>query len=289
MRGHMGCGFVPDVSYPGDHSPGQNGNASDWPYLAEPSSRFEYGIGSEIDLERNFFISIGWPLHVIAELEMQARNASVGLVHTAIASGCSRPRSFTRNCRTCSPSRMARRLTACIPAAPSQAWLLIERPVPLAAEDAPVVALNGQNFSIPRLIALSQQLGKKRQYLKLITRQELINSVTQSYGRVMVARAVAGLMKAHPEWSAKTGLAAWQVNLRWDRHWPGLGGLDRGTQDGGGVLRLASLAVLSACDRIAIRRRAELGLPQGRGGKAAAFERCRIAPLHRVCAAFQGG
>jgi hypothetical protein len=99
-----------------------------------------------------------------------------------------------------------------LPAAPSQAWLLIERPEPLAAEDASVVALNGQNFSIARLIALSQQLGQKRQHLKLITRQELIDSVTHSYGRVMVGRAVAGLMKARPDWSAKTGLAAWQVH-----------------------------------------------------------------------------
>ena len=75
-----------------------------------------------------------------------------------------------------------------------------------------VVALNGQNFSISRLIALSQQLGQKRQHLKLITRQELIDSVTHSYGRVLVGRAVAGLMKARPDWSAKTGLAAWQVH-----------------------------------------------------------------------------
>ena len=214
MRGRMGYGFVPDGSYRGDHSPGQNGNASDWPYLAEPASRFEYGIGSEIDLERNFFISIGWPLHVVAELEMQARSASVGLVHTAIASGMLKASEFYEKLSHMlsfadgqAPYRVH------LPAAPSQAWLLIERPVPLAAEDAPVVALNGQNFSISRLIALSQQLGKKRQYLKLITRQELINSVTQSYGRVMVARAVAGLMKRHPDWSAKTGLAAWQVNL----------------------------------------------------------------------------
>lgn len=209
----MGRGYFPDATNRGDHRPGQNGNASDWPYLGEPASRFEFDIGSEIDLERNFFLSIGWPLHVIADLELQARKAKVGLIHTAIASGTlkaselydwlSRMLSFAGGQ---TPYRVH------LPAAPSQAWLLIERPEPLAAEDAPVVALNGQNFSISRLIALSRQLGQKRQHLKLITRQELIDSVTHSYGRVLVGRAVAGLMKARPDWSAKTGLAAWQVH-----------------------------------------------------------------------------
>ena len=213
MRGHMGRGFFPDASYPGNHSPGQNGNARDWLNLAEPAARFEHDIGREIDLERNFFRSIGWPLHVIADLELQARKAKVGLIHTAIASGrlkaselyewLSRMLSFAGGQ---TPYRVH------LPAAPSQAWLLIERPEPLAAEDASFVALNGQNFSISRLIALSQQLGQKRQHLKLITRQELIDSVTHSYGRVLVGRAVAGLMKARPDWSAKTGLAAWQVH-----------------------------------------------------------------------------
>ena len=209
----MGQGFFPDATNRGDHRPGQNGNASDWPYLAEPASRFEHDIGSEIDLERNFFLSIGWPLHVIADLEMRARNANVGLIQTAIASGMlkaselydwlSRLLSFAGGQ---TPYRVH------LPSAPSQAWLLIERPEPLAAENAPVVALNGQNFSISRLIELSRQLGQKRQHLKLITRQELIDSVTQSYGRVLVGRAVAGLMKARPDWSAKTGLAAWQIH-----------------------------------------------------------------------------
>jgi hypothetical protein len=209
----MGQGFFPDATNRGDHRPGQNGNASDWRYLAEPASRFEHDIGSEIDLERNFFLSIGWPLHVIADMELQARKAKVGLIHTAIASGrlkaselydwLSRMLAFAGGQ---TPYRVH------LPSAPSQAWLLIERPEPLAAEDAPIVALNGQNFSISRLISLSRQLGQKRQHLKLITRQELIDSVTHSYGRVLVGRAVGGLMKARPDWSAKTGLAAWQVH-----------------------------------------------------------------------------
>ncbi len=213
MRGHIGRGFVPDSWYSGEHSSGQNGNASGWPCLAEPTSRFEHDIGCEIDLERNFFLSIGWPLPVIEELDRQARKAQVGLIDTAIASGRLRPSEFYDwLSRTLSLADGRAPYRVHLPAAPSQAWLLLERPVVLAAEDEPVVALNGQSFSISRLIELAQQLGRQRQHLRLITRQELIDSVTKSYGRVLVRRAIGGLMKDRPEWSAKTGLAAWQVH-----------------------------------------------------------------------------
>jgi cellulose synthase/poly-beta-1,6-N-acetylglucosamine synthase-like glycosyltransferase len=213
MRGHTGRGFIPDSWYSGEHSSGQNGNASGWPYLAEPSSQFEHDIGSEIDLERNFFLSIGWPLPVIEELDKQARQAKVGLIETAIASGRLRPSEFydwLSRALSLADGRAPCRVH--LPAAPSQAWLLLERPVALAADDEPVIALNGQSFSISRLIGLARQLGRQRQHLRLITRQELINSVTQSYGRVLVRRAIGGLMQARPDWSAKTGLAAWQVH-----------------------------------------------------------------------------
>jgi hypothetical protein len=98
-----------------------------------------------------------------------------------------------------------------LPAAPAKAWFLLERPVPLPSGEAGVVALNGQSFSTHQLIALSQKLGAKSRHLKIMTRQELIDSLTRSYGRVLVRRAVAGLMKARPEWSAKAGLALWQI------------------------------------------------------------------------------
>jgi glycosyltransferase XagB len=219
MRGHMGVEYVRDVLRSGDHSSVQNSNARDWPHLAGAPAEFRHGIGEEIELERKFFHFIGWPPDIVSELERQARAAGVGLVQTAIASGRLKASDFYESLSRWlafadghAPYRVH------LPGSPSQAWLLIERPVPIPAEDIQVVAVNGQSFSISRLMALSEQLGDKRQHLKLITRQELIDSVTQSYGPALVGRAVEGLMKEHPGWSAKTGLAAWQV------HWSAIAG-----------------------------------------------------------------
>ncbi len=208
----MSLECIPLHPFTGDHKPGQNGNASDW--------RSEEALGlspalakaADIEFERNFFLSLGWPAYLIQELEAEARNAKVGLIQAAIASGALNAAEFY--------GRLSRMLSFAggqapyrvhLPAAPSKAWLLIERPVPIAAAGAGLVALNGQSFSINKLIALSEKLGTNSRHLKLITRQELIDSVTHTYGRVLVGRAVAGLMKARPEWSAKTGLAAWQI------------------------------------------------------------------------------
>jgi glycosyltransferase XagB len=74
-----------------------------------------------------------------------------------------------------------------------------------------MVALNAQSFPIRRLIALSRELGRKSRHLRLMTRQDLIHALTRSYGRVLVGRAAAGLMKARPDWSAKAGLSPWQL------------------------------------------------------------------------------
>jgi len=208
----MSLEYVPVHTSLGDHSAGQNGNASEWRSSNGPQPQPDPQKSPDIDFERNFFLSMGWPAHLIQELERQAVNAGVGLIQAAIASGMLKASEFY--------GRLSRMLSFAgghepyrvhLPAAPSEAWLLIERPVPLAAEGAAAVALNGQSFSIPRLIALSEKLGEKSRHLKLITRQEFIDSVTRSYGRVLVGRAVAGLMKARPEWSAKTGPASWQV------------------------------------------------------------------------------
>ena len=166
-----------------------------------------------INSERSLFLALGYPVALVHILEAEARKAQVGLVQTAIACGALKPAEFYGKLSQMlafagesGPYRVH------FPGAPLQAWLLLERPMPLAADGEAAVAVNAQNLPIQTLIALSQKLpSTKARHLKLITRQELINSVTRSHGRVLVQRAVAGLMKARPEWSAKTGLAAWQA------------------------------------------------------------------------------
>ena len=106
---------------------------------------------------------------------MQAREARVNLLQTAIASGVykagdvyehlSRKLALAHGGAPC-------RLRLASP--PDQAWTLLEKPVPLAAQEEDVVALNGQTFSMQTLVTLAVKLGEKRKRLKLVTRQELI-------------------------------------------------------------------------------------------------------------------
>ena len=164
------------------------------------------------DFESAVLRSLRCPPNVIRKLELHAREANVGLIQAAIASGVYRAGDVYEH--------LARKLsladggTPCrlhLPSAPDRAWMLLEKPVPLAAHGEDVVALNGQTSSMQTLVTLAVKLGEKRKRLKLVTRQELIDLVTRTHGRVLVRRAVAELMKAHPDWSAKTGLASWQV------------------------------------------------------------------------------
>jgi glycosyltransferase XagB len=195
------------LSPQGDHKPGQIGSASD------SATEARNGVaGHDIDFERDFLLSLGWPVNLVCEFELEARNAKVSLIQAAIAAGVLNASDFY--------DRLSRMLSFAggnapyrvrLPSAPSEAWLLIEHPVPLAADEPGMVALNGQTFSLNTLMALSAKLGDKRRRLRLLTRQELIDGVTKSYGRVLVERAVAGLIDARPDWSAKTGLALWQV------------------------------------------------------------------------------
>jgi glycosyltransferase XagB len=194
-----------------DNKPSQNGNASGARYGDGPALPPSHTEGADLAFERNFFLSLGWPLQVVQDLEHEARAAQVGLIQTAIASGALNAADFyDRLSRTLSFANGRAPYRVHLPAAPSAAWLFLEQPVPLPAEGAGVVAVNGQSFPIQRLVALSQKLGAKSRHLKLVTRQELIDAVSRSYGRVLVARAIAGLLRARPDWSAKTGLAPWQ-------------------------------------------------------------------------------
>jgi glycosyltransferase XagB len=204
--------FVPPGPFSRDHIPTQSGKASDRRPESKTVQTDSFANGSDIEFEWNFFLSLGWPPAAIRELEAQAHDANAGLIQTAIASGALKASAvYDRLSRMLSFASGGAPYRVHLPAAPSKAWLLLERPVPLAFEGGGVVALNGQSSSIQKLIALSRKLGAKSQHLKIMTRQDLIDSLTRSYGRVLVGRAVAGLVKTRPEWSAKTGLTLWQI------------------------------------------------------------------------------
>ncbi len=163
-------------------------------------------------MERAVLHALGAPPGVLRELEAGARQAKVGLLDAAIASGVVKASDvFDRLSELFSFSGGAAPYRVRLPSAPDETWLLLERPVPLAGDGDDVIAINGQTSSMQTLLALSQKLGEKRQRVKIVTRQEIIDLVSRSYGRTLVARAVAGLMRERPDWSAKTGLASWQV------------------------------------------------------------------------------
>ena len=192
----------------GKHKPAENGGASRWRF----HSPFSGAHTPKGDFERAVLQSLGCSSGLVQGLESQARHARVGLIQAAIASGALKASDVNeRLSEMLSFARGDAPYRVHLPSAPGETWLLLTRPVPLAAEGEDVIALNGQMFSIQTLMALSEKLGEKRKRLKLVTRQELIDSVSRCHGRVLVGRAVAGLMKARPDWSAKTGLVLWQV------------------------------------------------------------------------------
>lgn len=168
--------------------------------------------GLRLDFDSAVLRSLQCPPDLIRELECEARLSHVGLIQAAIASGVLKAGDVYEYLSQKlsladggAPSRLL------LPSVPHDAWRLLEEPIPLAAKDKDVVAINGQTSSMQTLITLALKLGEKRKHLKILTRQELIDLVTQCHGRTLVGRAVAGLMLARPDWSAKTGLASWQA------------------------------------------------------------------------------
>ena len=163
-------------------------------------------------MERAVLYALGCPPRLVEEFEARARCARIGAVQAAIASGAFKASDvYSRLSKMFSfaGGDTPRRLR--LPAPPDEAWTLLDRPVPLAAPGEDVIALNGQTFSMRTLLTLSEKLGDRRRRVKLLTRQELIGLITRSYGPELVSRAVAGLMKRCPDWSAKTGIVAWQA------------------------------------------------------------------------------
>ncbi len=191
-----------------DHKPGQINGASTW-----RPDRALYGAHAENPgFESAVLSALGCPPDLFLELEVHARQAGVSLLEAAIASGAFKASDvFDRLSRVLSFAGGTAPHRVRLPSAAGETWLLLQRPVPLAADDGDVIAINGQTSSVETLLALSERLGEKRQRLKLVTRQETIDLVTRCYGRALVSKAVGGLMKERPQWSAKTGLASWQA------------------------------------------------------------------------------
>ena len=147
-----------------EHKPARNRNAS-------RGRSSEAGLaaiipqdgGVEVDFEREFLLSMGWAPRLVHDLEAKARNARVGLIQTAIASGVLQASEFYHwlSQTFCfAGENLPYRVH--LPSAPEEAWLLMDRPVPLTAAGAQVVALNGQTSSIHTLLALSRKLGYKK-------------------------------------------------------------------------------------------------------------------------------
>jgi glycosyltransferase XagB len=190
-----------------DHKPGEINGASN----CRPDLPL-CGGEERADVESATLRSLGCSPNLLRHLEDHARQAKVSLLDAAIASGAFKASDvFNRLSRDLSfaggtaPGRVR------LPPARGETWLLLQHPIPLAADRGDVIAINGQTSSVKTLLALSEKLGEKRRRLKLVTRQETIDLVTRSCGRALVSRAVGGLMKERPEWSAKTGLASWQA------------------------------------------------------------------------------
>lgn len=160
-----------------EHKPARNLNASRGRSSGPGFAAIVSEDGSAgVDFECEFLLSMGWPPRVVHELEAKARHAKVGVIQTAIASGVLQASEFYHwlsQAFSFAGDNLPYRVH--LPTAPEEAWLLMDRPVPLTAAGATVVALNGQTSSIHTLLALSRKLGTKRRHLKLITRQELID------------------------------------------------------------------------------------------------------------------
>ncbi len=202
------CGRIAGRSFGRDHTLSKNDGASG----RRPRPSFSPAADVNADLEAAVLRALRCPSKVIRKLEMEAREARVGLMEAAIASGVYRAEDVCAHLSrglSLGNDRAPRRLR--LRSTPERAWTLLDKPVPLASHGEDIVALNGQTFSIQTLVRLAVKLGEKRKRLKLVTRQELIDLMTLSHGRVLVGRAVSGLMKAHPNRSAKTGLASWQA------------------------------------------------------------------------------
>ncbi|MBJ7542924.1 glycosyltransferase [Rhodomicrobium udaipurense] len=195
--------FVP---YEWKHTPSEIGHASG------SSGTRTNSDAAVIDIERDFLIDLGASPDQIHRLENDAARARVSLVQAAVAQGAIRASDLTaRLSRSLELSEPAAGEATRLPEAPDEAWRLFDTPVRLSARAGRMIAVNGETYSPTALAALARRLGAKRERVMLMTRQELIDAVTRSHGSAMVETAVRGLLMARPDWSAKVGLAVWQL------------------------------------------------------------------------------
>ncbi|MBT3070818.1 hypothetical protein KKP04_08055 [Rhodomicrobium sp. Az07] len=164
------------------------------------------------DIERGFLVELGASPNQIRKLENDAARARVGLVQAAVAQGAIKASDLTgRLSRSLQLSEPADGEATRLPEILDDAWRLFEKPVRFSGGGGSMIAVNGETYSPTTLAALARRLGPKRDRVMLMTRQQLIDAVTRSHGRELVETAVRGLLKARPDWSAKAGVAPWQL------------------------------------------------------------------------------
>ncbi|MFT4080404.1 glycosyltransferase [Rhodomicrobium sp.] len=164
------------------------------------------------DIDRSFLIALGASPDLIRRIENDAARARVGLVQAAVAQGAIRaPDLAARLSRSLELRKPGAGEATRFSEAVGDAWRLFDTPVRLSAWGRDFIAVDGETFSPAALAALARRLGPKRESIMLMTRQEIINAMTHSHGRVLVESAVRGLIETRPDWSAKAGLAAWQL------------------------------------------------------------------------------
>ncbi len=162
-------------------------------------------------LERDLLLSMGWPASVIDDLECDAKSSGTALTEVAIASGwvgaselydhLAHALSFAKGDSTC---------RIILSAAPPRTWTMLQKPEAVSIGSGKA-AINAQAMSISALTTLAQGLGFDRSHLTLLTRQKFIDALADTYGNALVSRAVFGLLRRHPQSSAKTGLLTWQA------------------------------------------------------------------------------
>jgi glycosyltransferase XagB len=95
--------------------------------------------------------------------------------------------------------------------APSPRFLLsAPLALPLKDREAPT-ALNVSAFSLTHIVTLAHSLGPLSQNVGLMTRQALIDSISRTYGSLLVKRAAFGLRRQAPLSSAAEGVELWQI------------------------------------------------------------------------------